>query len=116
MNKQLHCIRDWSGKREAWVRDGEQDKIFSMKAGVSYMHVYMYMYVINLPTQFRGAMSLIESLDRMSINRKYLKYKPSVGLKEDRRAWWNYAIQAVLVEDVQRRSQMWSWKHIREHR
>ena len=61
-------------------------------------------------------MSLVESLDRMSINRKYRKYKPTVSLKKSPQAWWRYAIQAVREEDVKRRAQMWSWKHIKEHR
>ena len=62
-------------------------------------------------------MSLIESFDRMSINQKYLKYKPGgVSVREDPGAWWRYAITAVLEEDVKRRTQMWSWKHIKEHR
>ena len=61
-------------------------------------------------------MSLVESLDRMSINRKYRKYRPLVSLKEEPQAWWNYAIMSMLEEDVRRRTQMWSWRHIREHR
>ena len=52
----------------------------------------------------------------MSINRKYLKYRPSVSLKKRPQAWWDYAITSVLEEDVKRRTQMWSWKHIKEHR
>lgn len=52
----------------------------------------------------------------MSINKKYRKYKPSVSLREKPQEWWNYAITSVLEEDVKRRTQMWSWTHIREHR
>jgi vacuolar protein sorting-associated protein 13A/C len=61
-------------------------------------------------------MSLVESLDRMSINKKYRQYEPSVTLKQKPQAWWNYAITSVLEEDVKRRTRMWSWSHIREHR
>ena len=61
-------------------------------------------------------MRLVESLDRMSINQKYLKYKPTLPLKEDERGWWRYAITAILEEDVKRRTRMWSWKHMKEHR
>ncbi len=66
--------------------------------------------------QYRNVMSLVESFDRMSINQKYLKYKPPVDVSEDLRAWWRYAISAVLEEDVKRKTRMWSWKHIKEHR
>ena len=61
-------------------------------------------------------MSLVESFDRMSRNRKFLKYKPLSPLREDRRSWWVYVITAVLEEDVKRRTRMWSWKHIKQHR
>lgn len=66
--------------------------------------------------QYRDIMGLIESFDRMSINRKYLKYKPVNDVRVEPGAWWRYAITAVLEEDVKRRTQMWSWKHIKEHR
>ena len=66
--------------------------------------------------QYRDVMSLIGSLDRMTINKKFLRYKPLLPVLEDRRGWWRYAITAVLEEDVKRRTQMWSWKHIKEHR
>ena len=52
----------------------------------------------------------------MVINQKYLKYKPSLAVKKDPKGWWRYVITAVLEEDVKRRTQMWSWKHIKQHR
>ena len=61
-------------------------------------------------------MGLVESFDRMTINRKFLKYKPVKPVRQDPRGWWNYAITAVLEEDVKRRLRMWSWKHIKQHR
>ena len=61
-------------------------------------------------------MSLVESLDRMSINIKFLKYRPEVGVREDTRQWWRYAISAVREEEVKRKLEMWSWKHIQQHR
>ncbi len=66
--------------------------------------------------QYHDVMGLVESLDRMAINRKYLKYRPEVPLRENRGAWWRYAITAVLEEDVKRRTRMWSWKHMKQHR
>ncbi len=52
--------------------------------------------------QFRDIVGLVESLDRMTINSKFLKYKPVVPVETDQRAWWDYAITAVLEEDVRR--------------
>ena len=66
--------------------------------------------------QYQDVMGLVESFDRMAINRKYLKYRPSTALHEDKKAWWRYAITSVLEEDVKRRTRMWSWEHIRQHR
>ncbi len=81
------------------------------------MYTYMYLVAsLSCLLQYRNVMSLVESFDRMSINQKYLKYKPPGGVSEDLRAWWRYAISAVLEEDVKRRTMMWSWKHIKEHR
>ena len=61
-------------------------------------------------------MSLVESLDRMSINLKFLKYRPEEGVREGPRQWWRYAISAVTEEEVRRKLEMWSWKHIQQHR
>ena len=66
--------------------------------------------------QFHSIMGLVESFDRMTINQHFLKYKPVKPVKEDLKAWWRYAITAVLEEDVKRRTQMWSWKHIVQYR
>ena len=53
----------------------------------------------------------------MSINLKFLKYRPvGVRVKEDPRQWWRYAISAVTKEEVRRKMEMWSWKHIQQHR
>ncbi len=60
----------------------------------------------------------VESYDRHMVNQKYLKYKPAPGVSviDDRRAWWRYIISAVLEEEVRRRTRMWSWTHIKQHR
>ena len=85
------------------------------------MHCLVYMSYIALIfivsiLQFKALLTTVEAFDKHSVNRKYLKYKPSVSLNEGRREWWNYAIRSVLEEDVKRRLQMWSWKHIKQHR
>ncbi len=68
------------------------------------------------PTQLKAVLQTVEYFERYKLNRKYLKYHPSKVLQEDKKAWWRYAITAVLEEDVKRRTRMWSWKHIRQHR
>lgn len=61
-------------------------------------------------------MKWVESVDRMTINKKFLKYRPSVDMSSDKGARWRYAITAMLEEDVKRRSRMWAWSHIKAHR
>ena len=67
-------------------------------------------------TQLKALLQTVEYFERYKLNRKYLKYRPSKTLLEDKKAWWRYAITSVLEEDVKRRTRMWSWKHIRQHR
>ena len=52
----------------------------------------------------------------MSINQKFLKYRPGVRVGEGVREWWCYAIVAVREEVVRRKLEMWSWRHIKQHR
>ena len=68
------------------------------------------------PFQLKTLLSTVQYFDRYKLNQKYLRYKPSVALSEDRKGWWRYAITAVLEEDVKRRTRMWSWKHMKQHR
>ncbi|XP_064395949.1 intermembrane lipid transfer protein VPS13A-like isoform X2 [Halichondria panicea] len=67
-------------------------------------------------SQMKALLLTVESFDRHMVNQKFLKYKPLKGVSKDPRAWWRYAISAVLEEDVMRKTKMWSWKHIKKHR
>ena len=42
--------------------------------------------------QFRGAVTLAESLDRMSVNARYRKYKPAVKLKGNSTLWYDWLV------------------------
>ncbi|CAB3980345.1 Hypothetical predicted protein [Paramuricea clavata] len=66
--------------------------------------------------QFKDIMRLADNFDRMQTNSQFRKYKPFVCVAGNGRAWWNYAIRAVLEEDVKRQSRNWSWQHIVNHR
>ena len=88
-----------------------------------YSHfVEMYSFTANvdksLPLfpQFKSVLNTVELFDRHVANLKFLKYRPEVGVREGPRAWWRYAISAVKEEQVRRKLEMWSWKHILEHR
>uniref|UniRef100_A0ABI7Z2W6 Vacuolar protein sorting 13 homolog A n=1 Tax=Felis catus TaxID=9685 RepID=A0ABI7Z2W6_FELCA len=66
--------------------------------------------------QYFSIMELLESVDMMTQNLPYRKFKPDVPLHYHAREWWTYAIHGILEVNVCPRLRMWSWKYIREHR
>ncbi|XP_051002167.1 intermembrane lipid transfer protein VPS13A [Acomys russatus] len=66
--------------------------------------------------QYFSLMELLQSVEMMTQNLPYRKFKPSVPLHHHAKEWWAYAIQGVLEVNVCPSLRMWSWKHIREHR
>ncbi|XP_058421598.1 intermembrane lipid transfer protein VPS13A isoform X1 [Diceros bicornis minor] len=66
--------------------------------------------------QYFSVMELLESVDMMTQNLPYRKFKPDVPLHYHAREWWAYAIYGILEVNVGPRLRMWSWKHISEHR
>ncbi|XP_075416632.1 intermembrane lipid transfer protein VPS13A isoform X1 [Tenrec ecaudatus] len=66
--------------------------------------------------QYFSLMELLESVDRMTQNLPYRKFKPDVPLHYHAREWWAYAINGVLEVNVRPHLRMWSWKHIRAHK
>ncbi|XP_068165987.1 intermembrane lipid transfer protein VPS13A [Antennarius striatus] len=70
---------------------------------------------LNRP-QYISILELLGSVDMMSRNLPYRKYKPAVHVSSNAHKWWMYVITAVLEVDVKPRLQMWSWQHIRRHR
>ncbi|XP_076416840.1 intermembrane lipid transfer protein VPS13A isoform X2 [Peromyscus maniculatus bairdii] len=66
--------------------------------------------------QYFSLMELLESVDMMTQNLPYRKFKPDVPLHYHAKEWWAYAIHGILEVNVCPRLRMWSWKHIRDHR
>ncbi|XP_072461029.1 intermembrane lipid transfer protein VPS13A isoform X2 [Notamacropus eugenii] len=66
--------------------------------------------------QYFSIMELLESVDMMTQNLPYRKYRPDVRVHQNAKKWWKYAITGVLKVNVEPRLRMWSWKHICEHR
>lgn len=68
-------------------------------------------------SQYVDITSTLSSVNRMVLQGKYLKYRPTEPLsKKTLRLWWKYAYKAILEETVRRRRRMWSWNHIKNHR
>ncbi|XP_075067122.1 intermembrane lipid transfer protein VPS13A isoform X2 [Mixophyes fleayi] len=66
--------------------------------------------------QYHSVMELLESIDMMSRNLPYRKFRPDVSVHSNARKWWHYAITGILEVNVKPRLNMWSWRHIRKHR
>ncbi|KAJ7420490.1 hypothetical protein WISP_48262 [Willisornis vidua] len=66
--------------------------------------------------QYFSVMELLESIDMMTRNLPYRKYRPDVPLHNNAKTWWKYVIYGILEVNVQPKLQMWSWEHIRHHR
>ncbi|KAH0628248.1 hypothetical protein JD844_009143 [Phrynosoma platyrhinos] len=70
---------------------------------------------LNKP-QYFSIMELLESIDMMTRNLPYRKYRPAVPVHNNAKEWWLYIIHGILEVNVQPKLQMWSWEHIRYHR
>lgn len=66
--------------------------------------------------QYISILELLGSVDMMSRNLPYRKYRPTVPAHKNAHLWWMYVITSVLEVDVKPRLHMWSWHHIRRHR
>uniref|UniRef100_A0A672HME5 Vacuolar protein sorting 13 homolog A n=1 Tax=Salarias fasciatus TaxID=181472 RepID=A0A672HME5_SALFA len=67
-------------------------------------------------SQYISILELLGSVDMMSRNLPYRKYRPEVQVHKNAGIWWRYVISSVLEVDVKPRLRMWSWRHIRCHR
>uniref|UniRef100_A0A8C1Q6U5 Vacuolar protein sorting 13 homolog A n=1 Tax=Cyprinus carpio TaxID=7962 RepID=A0A8C1Q6U5_CYPCA len=80
--------------------------------------------VVNLPEvavelsrpQYVSILELLGSVDMMTRNLPYRKYRPDVAVHTNARQWWRYVITGVLEVNVKPRLHMWSWQRIRHHR
>ncbi|KAF4791630.1 vacuolar protein sorting 13 C [Turdus rufiventris] len=59
---------------------------------------------------------LLESIDYMVRNAPYRRFRPNVSLHKNAREWWKYAGNSVLEVHIRRRTRMWSWSNIKQHR
>ncbi|XP_017269300.1 vacuolar protein sorting-associated protein 13A isoform X2 [Kryptolebias marmoratus] len=70
---------------------------------------------LNKP-QYISILELLGSVDMMSRNLPYRKYRPEVHIHKNAPIWWKYVITGILEVDVKPRLHMWSWNFIHRHR
>ncbi|XP_035392320.1 vacuolar protein sorting-associated protein 13A isoform X1 [Electrophorus electricus] len=66
--------------------------------------------------QYVSILELLGSVDMMSRNLPYRKYRPEVPVHTNAYHWWRYVITGILEVNIKPRLHMWSWQHIRRHR
>ncbi|XP_061117583.1 vacuolar protein sorting-associated protein 13A isoform X1 [Conger conger] len=66
--------------------------------------------------QYVSILELLGSVDMMSRNLPYRKYRPDIPVHTNAYQWWQYVITGILEVNVKPALHMWSWKHIRAHR
>ncbi|XP_039606495.1 vacuolar protein sorting-associated protein 13A isoform X2 [Polypterus senegalus] len=66
--------------------------------------------------QYHSILELLGSVDRMTLNLPYRKYRPDVPVHYNAVLWWKYIITGILEVNVKPRLRMWSWKYIHLHR
>ncbi|RMB94467.1 hypothetical protein DUI87_29278 [Hirundo rustica rustica] len=66
--------------------------------------------------KYLSMIDLLESIDYMVRNAPYRRFRPNVSLHQHAREWWKYAGNSVLEVHIRRRSRMWSWSNIKQHR
>ncbi|KAJ8285413.1 hypothetical protein GJAV_G00026530 [Gymnothorax javanicus] len=66
--------------------------------------------------QYVSILELLGSVDMMSRNLPYRKYRPDVPVHTNAYHWWQYVITGILEVNVKPGLHMWSWNHIKAHR
>ncbi|CAL8090191.1 unnamed protein product [Orchesella dallaii] len=67
--------------------------------------------------QFQDIIELAESIDFMFRAQLYRKYRPAIKEHAGHyKAWWKYAYQCIIEEDVRRKRNNWDWNHMKWHR
>uniref|UniRef100_A0A8C5MNH3 Vacuolar protein sorting 13 homolog A n=1 Tax=Leptobrachium leishanense TaxID=445787 RepID=A0A8C5MNH3_9ANUR len=66
--------------------------------------------------QYHSVMELLESVDMMSRNLPYRKFRPDVCVHDHASKWWKYVITGILEVNVKPGLHMWAWRRIRKHR
>ncbi|RXM32961.1 Vacuolar protein sorting-associated protein 13A [Acipenser ruthenus] len=65
---------------------------------------------------YLSILELLGSVDMMSRNLPYRKFRPEVPVHSNAKLWWKYVTTCIFDVNVKPRLEMWSWKHIRRHR
>lgn len=65
--------------------------------------------------QYRDALMMVDLFHYFIRHQEYKKFQPKSAPKEDPRAWWKFAGDAVLSK-IHDRNRRWTWDFIRERR
>ncbi|CAH0605439.1 unnamed protein product [Chrysodeixis includens] len=82
------------------------------------LSLHMEQLSVNLTkAQYQDMMLLADSMDRMTKQAPYRKYRPELtSYKRHYKEWWRFAYKCILEEEVLRRRRNWDWTHMLAHR
>ncbi|NXY44196.1 VP13A protein, partial [Ceuthmochares aereus] len=127
----------WNVKSEMFYHHGCEESLVNLKQGIASQNMipegydfgkWNFIFICSLNVnlqditvefnkpQYFSVMELLESIDMMTRNLPYRKYRPDVPLHNNAKTWWKYVIYGILEVNVQPKLQMWSWEHIWHHR
>ncbi|XP_037550881.1 vacuolar protein sorting-associated protein 13C [Nematolebias whitei] len=66
--------------------------------------------------QYLSMVDVLESIDLMTKNAPYRKFRPEVPIQENAKLWWRYGFNSIVEVHIRRIKRMWSWSNIRLHR
>ncbi|XP_037835905.1 vacuolar protein sorting-associated protein 13C isoform X2 [Kryptolebias marmoratus] len=67
-------------------------------------------------TQYLSMIDVLESIDMMTKNAPYRKFRPEVPVHKNAKLWWRYSFKSIMEVHIRRVNRMWSWSNIRCHR
>lgn len=56
---------------------------------------------------------MLNTIDRMTLNAKYHKYRPIVPLKDNIKKWWLFAYNAITETQIRPKRNQFKWEHIK---
>ncbi|RWS27208.1 vacuolar protein sorting-associated protein 13A-like protein, partial [Leptotrombidium deliense] len=66
--------------------------------------------------QFESFLLFLDAINRIKVANVFRKWRPKQSIHENRKAWWKFAITAILETEIRRKNSEWNWNNIKQHR
>ena len=82
-----------------WVWTVTAFQLVCKKSRLVVLHIHVHCAFMTayacMCIQFKSALETMETYEWYNLNRQFWKYKPGSPLRDDKKAWWKYAFNAV---------------------